>query len=115
MTFFSHLPGFSDFPFHFPDFPYLLLCSMSCMTLSSKEQPLFQTRIPFMTPSFTLFVLLRVSDNTTSQNIGGTDAWAVPTSNLGGPSPSPLQVSAPVDSRTFKLKNVELIIVCARK
>src|SRR6218665_2425886 len=33
----------------------------------------------FMTPFFkTLFVLSRASDNTTSQNIGGTDAWAVP-------------------------------------
>ena len=31
-----------------------------------------------MTPFFTLFVLSRTSDNTTSQNIGGTDAWAVP-------------------------------------
>src|SRR6218665_10496 len=27
---------------------------------------------------FTLFILSRASDNTTSQNIGGTDAWAVP-------------------------------------
>ena len=32
----------------------------------------------FMTPFFTLFVLSRASDYTTSQNIGGTDAWAVP-------------------------------------
>src|SRR6218665_1570288 len=41
---------------------------------------------------FTLFVLLRPSDNTTSQNIGGTNAWAVPPPQiLGGPSPqSPL-------------------------
>src|SRR6218665_2371216 len=31
----------------------------------------------FMTPFFTLFVLSRASDNTTSQNIGGTNAWAV--------------------------------------
>jgi len=31
-----------------------------------------------MTLFFTLFVLSRASDNTTSQNIGGTDAWAVP-------------------------------------
>ena len=45
--FFSHWPGFSDFPFLFPDFPYLfLLCSMSYMTPSSQEQPLFQKRIP---------------------------------------------------------------------
>src|SRR6218665_1761542 len=30
------------------------------------------------TPFFTLFVLSHTSDNTTSQNIGGTNAWAVP-------------------------------------
>src|SRR6218665_537810 len=39
-----------------------------------------------MTPFLkTLFVLSRASDNTTFQNIGGTDAWAVPpTSNFIG-------------------------------
>jgi len=36
-----------------------------------------------MTPFFNQFVLLHASDNTTSRNIGGTDAWAVPTSNFG--------------------------------
>ena len=51
-------------------------------------------------PFFTLFILSRASDNTTSQDIGGTDAWAVPppriwvgrppTSNLGGVPPVPL-------------------------
>src|SRR6218665_3779619 len=49
---------------------------------------------PFLTgktPFFTLFILSRTSDNSTSLNIGGTNAWAVPTSNFGGPSPhSPL-------------------------
>src|SRR6218665_2681596 len=30
------------------------------------------------TQFFTLFMLSRTSDNTTSQNIGGTNAWAVP-------------------------------------
>src|SRR6218665_1607579 len=30
------------------------------------------------TPIFTLFMLSRTSDNTTSQNIGGANAWAVP-------------------------------------
>src|SRR6218665_2729821 len=30
------------------------------------------------TPFFTLFILSRTSDNTASQNIGGTNAWAVP-------------------------------------
>ena len=36
---------------------------------------------PFLTrktPFFTLFILSRASDNTTSQNVGGTDAWPVP-------------------------------------
>src|SRR6218665_491467 len=46
---------------------------------------------PFLTgktPFFTLFILSRASDNTTSQNIGGTNAWAVPHLKfLGGPSP----------------------------
>src|SRR6218665_939490 len=30
------------------------------------------------TQFFTLFMLSRTSDNTTSQNIGGTNAWVVP-------------------------------------
>src|SRR6218665_3357901 len=50
---------------------------------------------PFLTrktPFFTLFMLSGISDNTTSKNIGGTDAWAPPpTSNFGGTVPqSPL-------------------------
>ena len=40
-----------------------------------------------MTPFFTLFVLSRASDNTTSQNIGGTDAWAVPHLTFWGDRP----------------------------
>src|SRR6218665_2599694 len=51
---------------------------------------------PFLTrktPFFTLFILSHTSDNTTSQNIGGTNAWAVPQPHtLGGTAP---QVSAP--------------------
>ena len=46
---------------------------------------------PFLTrktPFFTLFILSRTSDNTTSQNIGGTNAWAVPPpQTLGGTVP----------------------------
>src|SRR6218665_26670 len=46
---------------------------------------------PFLTRKthfFTRFILSRASDNTTSQNIGGTNAWAVPPpQTLGGPSP----------------------------
>src|SRR6218665_2853303 len=36
---------------------------------------------------FTLFVLSRASENTTSQNIGGTDAWAVPHLKFCGDRP----------------------------
>src|SRR6218665_1685466 len=42
------------------------------------------------TQFFTLFMLSRTSDNTTSQNIGGTNAWAVPPPQiLGDHPPSP--------------------------
>src|SRR6218665_2767561 len=46
------------------------------------------------TQFFTLFMLSCTSDNTTSKNIGGTNAWAVPPPQiLGGPSPhSPLGI-----------------------
>ena len=47
------------------------------MTFSSREKPISENN-SFLTPLFTLFVLSRTSNNTTSQNIGGTDAWAVP-------------------------------------
>src|SRR6218665_2195367 len=39
---------------------------------------IFRTKNSIMTPSFTQFVLSHSSDNTTSQNIWGKDAWAVP-------------------------------------
>src|SRR6218665_1653545 len=45
----------------------------------------FLTRKP---PFFTLFILSRTSDNTTSQNIGRTNVWAVPHLKFWrGPSP----------------------------
>src|SRR6218665_3399998 len=76
-VFFSHRPGFSDFPFLFPDFPYVYY--VKC-------------RVPFphkKNTFFTLFILSRVSENTTSQNIGGTNAWAVPPPQISwGTSPS---------------------------
>src|SRR6218665_1846393 len=56
--------AFRIFPLSFHTFSVSLLCKMSYMTLSSQEKHLF----------FTLFRLSRASDNTTSQNIGGTDA-----------------------------------------
>jgi len=50
------------------------------MTLSSQEEHFF-----------TLFMLSRAFDNTTSQNIGGTNAWVVPHLEFWGTvSPVPL-------------------------
>ena len=40
-----------------------------------------------MTNFFTQFVLSQASDNTTSRNIGGTDAWAVPHLKFWGDRP----------------------------
>jgi len=40
MTFFSHRPGFYDFP-------YLYCVKCRNMTLSSQEKPLFHKRIPW--------------------------------------------------------------------
>ena len=63
------------------------------MTIFSQEQPLYiSEKNFFMTPFFTLFELSRASDDATSQNIGGTDAWAVPHLKFGGdrPQKSPL-------------------------
>ena len=83
---------FQIFPYPFSRFSISLLCQMSYMTLSSPEKPVFQEINSLITPFLTLFVLSRASHNTTSQNIGGMDAWAIPSPPqiLGGPSPSPL-------------------------
>src|SRR6218665_3801826 len=78
---------FQIFPFSFPRF------SVSFTMLNVVYDP-FLTRATtiseknsFMTPFFTLFVLSHASDNTTSQNIGGTDAWAVPPPQILGDRP----------------------------
>src|SRR6218665_2766592 len=48
---------------------------------------------------FTLFVHSRASDNTTSQNIGGTDAWAVPPPQILGDHPPSPSRSPPLGKR----------------
>ena len=77
MTFFGIFPFFSQI--------------LRIFTMLNVVYDPFPTR---KTPFFTRFihVLSRASDNTTSQNIGGTNAWAVPPPQiLRGPSPqSPL-------------------------
>src|SRR6218665_3834285 len=62
--FFSHRLGSSDFS-HL----------VRMFTMLNVVYDHFLTR---KTQFFTLFMLSRTSDNTTSQNIGGTNAWAVP-------------------------------------
>src|SRR6218665_617484 len=61
------------------------------------------------TQFFTLFMLSRTSNNTASQNIGGTNAWAVPpTSNFGGTvPPSPPQVSAPASPANIQWRQAQ--------
>ena len=72
---------FTDFPDLY--FVKILMSYSVYMTLSSQEKHLFKTR----------FIL---SDNIAPQNIGGTNAWAVPPpQTLGGPFPQFSQVSAP--------------------
>ena len=82
-TFFSHRPCFSHFPYLFSDFPHLYCMKCRMWPFLHKKNTYF--RKEFLDDTFfTLFVLSRASNDTISQNIGGTDAWAVPTSNLFG-------------------------------
>src|SRR6218665_2777379 len=48
------------------------------------------------TQFFTLFMLSRTSDNTTSQNIGETNAWAVPPPQIWGTVPQSPPRSPPL-------------------
>jgi len=68
--------------------PYLYCFKCRIRPFLHKKNHYFRNEFLDDTILFTLFVLSRASDNTTSQNIGGTDAWAVPTSNFGGDRPS---------------------------
>ena len=96
---FSHWPVFRIFPFFFFQI-FRIFYYVKCriiMTLCSQEQPLFQNGIPLWHlslrcsyfPAHPTTLLLKI--------LGGTDAWAVPTSNFfGGPS-------FPVPSRSLPL------------
>src|SRR6218665_2062849 len=64
------------------------------MTLFLMKGLHFRTKNSFMSHFVKHFVLSRASHNTTSPNIGGTDAWAAPHLKFGGtvhpvPSKSP--------------------------
>jgi len=55
----------------------------------------FTTKHSFETPFFSQFVLCKASDNTTSQNIGVTDAWVVPNLKFLGDRPPYPKSSVP--------------------
>src|SRR6218665_1835309 len=67
------------------------------MTLFLPKNLYIRTKHSFMTPFFSQFVLCHASNNTSSRNIGGTDAWAVPPPQiLWGTTPVPPK-SPPLD------------------
>src|SRR6218665_383663 len=79
----------------FPNFPFFsqifrifigLLCSMSCKTpLLTRKTTISENEFLYDIIFLTLFVLSHASDNTTSQNIGGTAHGG----RMHGPSPPP--------------------------
>src|SRR6218665_3939499 len=72
----------------------------------------FLTRKP---PFFTLFILSRTSDNTT-QNIGGTNAWAVPPPQIwGNRPPFPLGLRPWPLSRAIKVLSDTWLILKGHK
>src|SRR6218665_2657131 len=77
MTFFSHQPGFSDFPFLLLDFPYF--CYVRCRI----HDP-FLTRKTHFSYSFHTFPRIRQHY---FSKYWGTDAWAVPHLRFWGPFP----------------------------
>src|SRR6218665_3316475 len=78
------------------DFPYL------CAASNVFSDPFFTRKTPIsennslMTPFLLCSHFRTHPTNSTSQNIGGTDAWAVPTSNFWGPSPQAPPTSPPM-------------------
>src|SRR6218665_4163622 len=81
MTFFSHRPGF----LHFTSL-YSIKCSIR--PFLHKKNHYFSQEFLDKTIFFTLFVLLRASDNTISLNIWGDQCMGRPPPKiLGGPSP----------------------------
>src|SRR6218665_1131525 len=86
MTFFSHRPGFSDFPYL-----YCVKCRIYDPFFTRKST--ISEKNSVMTPFFTLFVLSRASDNTNSRNIGGNGCMGrPPTSIFGGHRPVGLRL-----------------------
>ena len=66
-----HRPGFSDFSLF-----NVIKCPIR--PFRRKKNHYFKKEFLNKTSFYTLFILSHTSDNTTSLNIGGTNAWAVP-------------------------------------
>ena len=67
-----------------------------------RQKPRFQKKIPPWDLIFSQFVLCLTFNNSTSQNIGGTDAWAVPPPQiLRGTVPPVLPKSPPMQPSKF--------------
>ena len=91
MTFFSHRPGFSDFDSLSSDSPYLycVKCRRPIIIWPFLHKEKHYLRKEFLDWHLfsTLFDLSRPFHNTTSKNIGGTNAWAVPHLKFWGTVP----------------------------
>src|SRR6218665_1730819 len=73
LFFFSHRPDFLIFPFFFQILRIFTVLNVVYAPFFTRKTTISEKNF-LTTPFFTLFVLSRASDNTTSQNIGGTDA-----------------------------------------
>ena len=67
---------FLIFPFFFQIFSIFTVLNVVYVPFFTRKTTISENN-SLMTP-FLLCSYFRASDNTTSQNIGGTDAWAVP-------------------------------------
>ena len=96
--------------FHFSgkNFWWLFLVIDQVFRIFTVCPDLYFVHDPFLkrkTPFFTLFILSRTSDNTTSQNIGGDECMGrFFTSNFGGPSPA-----VPLRFPTLRLPNAAFV------
>src|SRR6218665_1005102 len=78
------------------------------MALFFTKNLYFRIKNFFMTPFFTQLVLSHASDNTTSRNIGGTDAWSVgtvPHLKFWGDRPPVPPKSPPMHSSALLLRS----------
>src|SRR6218665_1977707 len=94
--FFSHRPGFSNFSFLFPHFPYVYYVKCRIRPFPHKKNTIFHS----------VHAFTHIRQHYFSKHWGGTNAWAVPPPQvLGGPSPPP--PSSPSDKlRTCLQSNI---------